>query len=343
MQIWWVYPVIASFLLAVVLTDVFGMLARGLGVVDRPNGGKKQHAAPTPLLGGLGIFVAVNLVVFCVLFLSDHFTAGEITNRHFLGLFLGALILMIGGALDDVYDLPPYKTVWFPIVAALVAVCFGLGVEKVTNPLGGAFMIPAFVSDVVTFLWLLCLMYTTKLLDGLDGLATGISALGVGMIALLALSVAYFQPDVALLALIVLAALVGFLLWNAHPAQIFLGEGGSTLVGFLVGALAVISGGKFATALLVLGIPALDVMFVMVGRWRLGKPIFAAGDRTHLHHRLMALGLTQRQVVALYYAIALIFGITTLFFESWQKLIALIALFILMLLFALILPKPRTV
>jgi UDP-GlcNAc:undecaprenyl-phosphate/decaprenyl-phosphate GlcNAc-1-phosphate transferase len=175
-------------------------------------------------------------------------------------------------------------------------------------------------------------MYTTKFLDGLDGLATSVTSIGSLMVLLLALTVAYFQPDVALLAAIILGAQLGFLFWNFHPASIFLGEGGSTLVGFFVGMLAVISGGKLATALLVLGIPLLDVIWIILRRFRVGgiKQIFI-GDRKHLHHRLLDRGWSQTQIVLLYVFISGVFGASTLFLQSKEKAIALIFLAGLML------------
>ena len=335
MPVWWIYPVAGAFVLSVVLTDVLIYFSKRFNFLDRPTKERKRHEGAVPLLGGVGIFLAFSIITIIVLIASDHFTSGEITNWHFVGLLLGGLILIIGGVLDDKFDLPPKLSIIFPILAALAAVVFGIGVSKITNPFGNAFDIPDVVSSIFTFVWLMGMIYTTKLLDGLDGLATGVTSIGALMIALLALTTVYFQPDVALLSLIAFAALIGFLLWNFHPAHIFLGESGSTFVGYLIGSLAIISGSKVATALLVLGIPALDVLFVIIERWRNGKPIFAIGDRRHLHHRLIDLGLNQRQVIALYYIIALAFGVTTLIFESWQKLIALAVLFIIMLTLAL--------
>ena len=339
---WWIYPVLGGFLLSVVLTDVVARYARRFKIVDKPDGERKLHRGSIPLLGGLGVYLSFSTIVVLVLLFSDHFTRGEISTNHFVGFLLGGLVLMVGGFLDDKYQLSAKYTVWFPVTAALLAVMFGVGVEKVTNPAGGAFEITETISNVFTFVWLMGMMYTTKLLDGLDGLAGGVSGIASLMIASLALSAAYFQPDVALLALIAAAVLFGFLLWNTYPATVFLGEGGSTFVGYLIGTLAVISGGKFATALLVLGIPALDVLFVMVGRLRDGKSVFTHADRSHLHHRLRDAGLSGRQVVILYYGVAILFGVTTLVFESWQKLIALSVLFLLMSLASLFLSKKKT-
>lgn len=326
---WWFLPVLGAFVISAILTDVVRAIGLRFGFVDVANSERKKHRGTVPRLGGIAIYLGFSVMTLALLFWTDHLTSGEITTRQILGFLIGGLILMIGGAFDDKLDLPPKVTLIFPLLAGLVAVGAGLGVAKITNPLGGAFTIGENISDVLTFVWLLSMMYTTKLLDGLDGLATSVGSVGALMIALLALSAAYFQPDVALLALVALAALFGFWLWNFHPAKIFLGEGGSLLVGYLIGGLAVISGSKVATALLVLGVPAFDVFFVMFERYRLGHAIFS-GDRTHLHHRLFDLGLSQRQVVALYTGLALVFGLSTLIFASWQKLVSLVILFIVM-------------
>lgn len=332
MEMWWLLPILAGFVASISFTFVARMLAIRFSVVDKPDGKRKQHGRITPLLGGTAIFSALALVTLPVLFFTNHFTQGEITVWHFIGFFLGGLVLIAGGALDDKYTLPAKETVLFPIVASITAIAFGMGISQMTNPFGEAFELSEMISHLFTFLWLIGMIYTTKLLDGMDGLATGVGMIASLMMALLALSTAFYQPDVALFALIAVAVLFGFLLWNLPPAQIFLGEGGSTFVGFLVGTLAVISGSKVATALLVMGIPVLDVLFVMIDRYRRKVPIFTSSDRTHLHFRLKDHGLNERMILATYYLLSLIFGVTTLIFESWQKVIALGLLFVMMVL-----------
>jgi UDP-N-acetylmuramyl pentapeptide phosphotransferase/UDP-N-acetylglucosamine-1-phosphate transferase len=178
-------------------------------------------------------------------------------------------------------------------------------------------------------------MYTTKFLDGVDGLAASVSSVGAAMVMMLALSAAYFQPDVALLSAVCLGALLGFLAWNLPPASIFLGEGGSTFVGYALGTLAVISGGKLATLLLVIGIPLLDVAWVVVRRFRAGGlPAVFRGDRRHLHHRLRDLGLSDRAIVFAYAVVAAAFGLAALVLQSREKLAALGLLALLMLVLA---------
>jgi len=330
----------AAFLLSVVATVVVRHVAIATGIVDRPTGGRKVHAKATPLLGGLAIFASIATVVVVLLSRTNLLTGGDVTATHYVGFLVAGLVLMVGGFLDDKYNLPAKVAIVAPVLAALTAIAFGVEVTKLTNPLGGVILLEHWQSNVIVFVWLMVVMYTTKFLDGLDGLATGVSSIGTLMVFLLASTVAYFQPDVATFAVVCLGAMLGFLAFNFHPAKIFLGEGGSTFVGFVVGTLAVISGGKLATALLVLAIPMLDVIWIVIRRFRVGgvSQIFK-GDRKHLHHRLLDRGWSQRQIVAAYYLVAIVFGCSTLFLQSREKLIALAAIVALMFVIAIVLSK----
>lgn len=330
MPSWWIYPVLLSFLISLVLCDAGRVLGRTWGFIDEPRLARKQHKGGVSTFGGVAIFVAIAISLIGVLVFSDELTSGAMKNLHFIGYLLGGLTLMVGGLLDDKFNLRARYAIMFPITAALIAAGFGIGVSKITNPLGGFFEVGELLSFVVTFVWLLGMTYVTKLLDGLDGLASGVSSIAGLMMGFLALSVAFYQPDAALLSFLIVAAFLGFLVWNWNPASLYHGEAGSTFVGYSIGVLAVIGGGKFATALLVVAIPLFDILFVLWDRYRSGVPLFA-GDRRHLHFRLRDLGLSVRSTVLIYYAIALIFGLSTLFFESWQKIVVLAGLFVVML------------
>jgi UDP-GlcNAc:undecaprenyl-phosphate GlcNAc-1-phosphate transferase len=322
MPVWWPFAVFGALLISATVTPVLARLALYFGIVDVPTVPRKLHLGVMPFFGGFSVFLAFALPTIVILLVTDHLTQGEIDPHHFVGFFIGAVILLFGGLLDDKYNLPPRLSILFPLLAAITAVVFGIGVEKITNPLGGVLVLTSTVSMLITFLWLLGMTYTTKLLDGLDGLATGVTMIGALMIALLAFSQEFFQPDVAILSLIFAASLLGFLLWNGYPAMIFLGEGGSTFLGFTLGVLAVIAGSKLATTLLVVGVPMLDVGFVILRRLREGRSP-TSGDRTHLHHLLLSAGWSQRAILMIYLVLATAFGVTTLIFESWQKLLVL--------------------
>jgi UDP-GlcNAc:undecaprenyl-phosphate GlcNAc-1-phosphate transferase len=331
-----------SFLLSLGLSAVAILVVRRTAIlydiVDRPVGGRKIHDRPVPLLGGVAIYAAVLVATVWSLLASDDLLGGEISVAHYAGFLLGGFVLMVGGYVDDRYDLPAKYAVLAPMVAAACAVAFGIEVTKLTNPFGGTIGLVPWQSDLLVFAWLMTVMYTTKFLDGLDGLSAGVSSIGAFMIMCLALTAAYFQPDVATLAFICLGAMLGFLAFNFHPATIFLGEGGSTFVGYALGTLAVISGGKLATALLVVAVPMMDVVWIVIRRWRAGGPRnVLKGDRKHLHHRLLDRGWGQRRIVLAYYAVAAAFGGAALFLQSGEKLVALAALAAFMLVVAAVL------
>jgi len=145
----------------------------------------------------------------------------------------------------------------------------------------------------------------------------------------------YYQPDIGLAALVLAGSCFGFLFFNWHPARIFLGEGGSLLLGYMLGVLAIISGGKIAIALLIMGIPIMDVIWTIVRRLKIGKNPFKFSDRQHLHFRLMDLGLSQKQVVLVYCFFSATFGLSALFLQSQGKILTLALLVVVMLIFVI--------
>jgi UDP-GlcNAc:undecaprenyl-phosphate/decaprenyl-phosphate GlcNAc-1-phosphate transferase len=193
----------------------------------------------------------------------------------------------------------------------------------------GILGVPLF-SGAVVFLWTMGMTYTTKLLDGMDGLVTGIAAIAGMVLFGLSLTPDVSQPQTALLSMIFVGSLLGFLILNFYPAKIFLGEGGSTFAGFLLAILAIISGGKIATAILVMGIPVLDALWVILQRLFNRQSPFH-GDRRHLHYKLTEIGFSEPQAVLFLYALSGIFGVSALFLQSLGKLIALAILVIVML------------
>lgn len=333
------------FLLALVLAAALTILVKKAAVyfniVDYPDAGdasglkRKIHSQATPLLGGLAIFLAYFLLLFIF---ANNFFSGNLGWRQLLGFFCGALILMIGGTLDDKYNLRPQQQIIFPLLAVLAIILGGVEIAKITNPFGGVFNLQSWflIGPTLIAVWLLGLMYTTKLLDGVDGLVTGITAIGSFIIFLFTLTTRYYQPNLALAAIILTGACLGFLIFNFNPAKIFLGEGGSLLLGYILGVLAIISGGKIAITILVMGIPILDLIWTILRRLLQGKNPFRFSDKKHLHHRLLELGLTQKQTVLIFYSLALIFGLTGLFLQSRGKFWALIILASLMFLIIIV-------
>jgi len=183
----------------------------------------------------------------------------------------------------------------------------------------------------ITFLWLMGITYTTKLLDGVDGLTSSIGLIASLVIFITSLSWDVVGSTTSLLSISLAGAIFGFLILNWHPAKIFLGESGSTFIGFSLGVLAIISGSKIATALLVMGLPLLDIFWVVIKRLKRRKA-FWKGDNEHLHFRLLTAGLSQRQVVLFISMIALAFGLVSIFFTTKTKIGALLLLLLFMFL-----------
>jgi UDP-GlcNAc:undecaprenyl-phosphate GlcNAc-1-phosphate transferase len=337
--------VFIALFLSALLTAIIAKIASWAGIVDKPDKIRKFHEKATPLLGGTAIFFAFFLTLSLFF---PRLIAGDLDANHWVGFFLSSLVLIIGGYLDDRFNLSPKAQLIFPLVAILLLLLFGINIEKISNPFGQGYIyldsirLPIFslfgqqltivlLSDLLISFWLLGMMYTTKLLDGMDGLVGGVTMIGSVIIFLFTITERYFQPDIALASAVLAAACFGFLIFNWHPAKIFLGEGASLFLGFALGVLAIISGGKFAIALLVMGIPILDVVWTIVRRLRQGKNPFRFSDRGHLHFRLLDSGLSVRQTVLLYYLIALSFGLSALFLQSFGKLMAFLMLSLIML------------
>lgn len=339
----------ASFVLAVFLTPFIKKLAWKFKIIDYPIEGRKIHKQPTALLGGVAVFLSF-LVVLGVAWLAGWLDDGIITSSQILGIVIGGCVLVIGGILDDKYNLKPWQSFLFPIVAVIVAVACGIAVKYITNPFisgTGPYNRALFYfswvdlkiisfAGLFSFLWILGMIYTTKFLDGLDGLVSGIGTIGAIILFVVSLFWDVPMSGTSVLCLILAGSLLGFLIYNFHPAKIFLGEAGCTFVGFMLGVLSIISGGKLATALLIMGIPILDAVWTILRRIFSGKHIYE-GDRKHLHFRLLDVGLSHRQTVLFLYLLTLIFGLSSLFLQSQYKIIALGVLVIVMIILAVIL------
>jgi UDP-GlcNAc:undecaprenyl-phosphate GlcNAc-1-phosphate transferase len=333
-----------SAILALLITPLIKSLALKMQTLDVPTLERKIHKQPLPLLGGLAVFLAFALALAVYLWLGRP-DLNIVPLKFFGAIIFGGLVLMAGGILDDKFNLPP-KLLWlFPALSSAIIVWSGIGVgiTQISNPFGSPIFIgytlklsavSCQLSAVLAWAWMMGMIFTTKLLDGLDGLCSGVGLIGALTMFALSLTAKVNQPITAALAIIFAGSLLGFLFYNFHPASIFLGEAGSTLIGFMLGVLAIILGAKIATALLVMGIPILDVAWAIVRRIFYRRSPFV-GDRAHLHYRLLDVGLSHRQTVLVLWAISAIFGFTAVFLQSMGKLIALLLLFCVMLILAI--------
>lgn len=277
---------------------------RLLGAVDKP-GGRRRHGRPTPRLGGLAVCGGFILASF-------FFAVPFGTRVGFIAAGLAAFLL---GLLDDLFALKPGLKLLGQILAAALLPLFGVSIRFVTNPWGGMFELGALAAPA-TILWVVFLMNTINLIDGLDGLAAGISAIAAA--SLLFLPQCTGEPFVALLCLLTIGCALGFLPFNFHPARTFMGDGGAHFFGMVLGYITVAGALKGRAALtlsvpvLALAVPFADTALAVTRRWYHRQPLFAA-DYDHLHHRLLGMGLNQRQTVLLLYGCSVIFGVGTNF------------------------------
>jgi UDP-N-acetylmuramyl pentapeptide phosphotransferase/UDP-N-acetylglucosamine-1-phosphate transferase len=312
---------VLSFLVALVLSAGLTPLARWLGERGgwfRRPGGRHIHTRPIARTGGLALALAVTAALVLVLVLPIPRPAGETVRVGLLivGPLLGfALVLR-----DDIREMPAGTKLLIQCgVAALAIVPWflapdlqpppGLLINQVQTPFWGTVSLPVVVAVLFTLFWIVGMMNTVNLLDGLDGLAGGVTA--IAALLLFVHTVRLGQYSLAPLPLAVAGACLGFLPYNFHPARVFMGDSGALYLGYSMAILSIIGGAKIATALLVLGVPILDVAWVLIFRLTRGRSPLQA-DRGHLHHRLLDLGLSQVQVVGLFYGLSAGFGLLAL-------------------------------
>jgi len=281
-------------------------------------------------LGGVALFVSFAAAIGVAAqfgFLTTGYGSNDF--RRLSGLLVGGLVAFLFGLIDDKFDLPPLPQFVFQLVLSLIALATLLWLERFTLPFFGLVALSDYhwgflVYVPLTILWVMGMMNTVNWLDGLDGLAGG-----VGAILCLVLAVHMHiegKPSVALLPSALLGALLGFLPHNFAPARVFLGSTGAFFLGYALGGLALIAGGRAPTVLLVMGLPAVDVAWQIFDRVRHRRSPTEA-DRGHLHFRLLDLGLSERVIVLLYWSFCALFGLLTLVVSSWlYKLIALVTI-----------------
>lgn len=294
------FPFLLAMLVSFVLTPYIKKLAFLIGAIDTPDN-RKVHSKIMPRLGGLAIYIGFVIAVIASLEL----------NMDIIGILVGSAIIVTVGVLDDRYALPPKVKLLGQIAAAAALIPFGIQIEWVNNPFGGYFYLD-YLSIPVTIFWIISFTNVVNLIDGLDGLAAGVSAIACITVILVSVQMDYFH--VAMLTSALAGGIVGFIRYNFNPATIFMGDTGSMFIGYMLGAISTFGAVKTATtvALIVpaiaLGLPIMDTAFAIMRRYTNGRPIFQP-DKGHLHHRLLAMGLSQRQAVLLMYAISGALGV----------------------------------
>ena len=309
-------------IVAFITTPVVRSLAFRMGAVDVPRDNRRMHHHPIPRMGGLAIFLGflLSALVFVPL------------DAPLRGMLLGAVVIVILGIFDDIYALPALPKFFVQILAASIAVAMGNRIEILSNPnifSSNPYWDLGFLAIPISVLWIVGITNAVNLIDGLDGLACGVSTISSMTMLVIALTVS--EPDVALLMAALAGGCIGFLPYNLNPAKIFMGDTGSTFLGFILATVsieglfksyAIIS---FAVPFLMLGLPIFDTCFAIFRRVSHGQSPMAP-DRGHIHHRLIDMGFNQKQAVAVLYVISAILGLSAVLLTTTTALKAILVL-----------------
>ncbi|TLS38491.1 glycosyltransferase family 4 protein [Pseudalkalibacillus caeni] len=313
----------AALITVLIITPFIIKFAIKIGATDKPNH-RKVHAKVMPRLGGLAIFIGV---------IAGYFTAG-LYEQQMNGIILGAVLIILLGVFDDIYELSAKFKLIGQIVAAGIIVSTGLTIDFISIPFVVDRIDLGIWAYPITVFWIVAITNAINLIDGLDGLAAGVSSIGILTIAVMA----FIWGKVLILtfALIVLGGTIGFLFYNFHPAKIFMGDTGALFLGYSIAILSLLGLYKsvtlfsFVVPIIILGVPIFDTTFAIIRRLVNKQPI-SAPDKSHLHHRLLALGFSHRKTVLVIYGLAVLFSVSALVFSSttlWGSMIIMFGLLV---------------
>ena len=319
--------VLLTLLLAAVVSFAITPLVKAfsvkVGAIDVPKDNRRMHDHPIPRLGGLAIFLGFMFAVVLMVPL----------NGPEQGMLLGAVIIVVLGVFDDIYALPAKLKFVVQIVAALVSVLAGNQIRILSNPNlfseNPVWVLDDWLSIAISVIWVVAITNAVNLIDGLDGLACGVSTISSATMLIIALLVS--ELDVAMIMGALVGACIGFLPYNFNPAKIFMGDTGATFLGFIMANMSIQGMFKmytiisFVAPFLILGLPIFDVCFAVVRRLSKGQSPMSP-DRSHIHHRLIDMGLSQKQAVGMLYVISAILGLSAVVLTTSGALRALIFL-----------------
>ena len=317
------YTIVVAAGISCAITPLVKRLAKKVGAMDIPKDHRRMHHKPIPRMGGLSIFLA---------FLISFLIFGEM-DRGLRGILLGATVIVILGITDDIKTLRALPKFGIQILAAVLVVIHGCRIEQFLG-----WELPVWFSCIATVIWIVMITNAVNFIDGLDGLAAGVSAISAGTMLIVALMLV--PEHNATLSALVLAAIlggcIGFIPYNFNPASIFMGDTGSTFLGFMLASVSVFGLFKtyavisFAVPFLVLGLPIFDICFAVIRRLAKGQSPMHA-DRGHVHHRLIDMGFSQKQAVAISYLISVMLGLCAVVLTDKGEVQALIFLAALVL------------
>lgn len=313
----------AALIISFIATPLVKVFAQRVGAMDVPGEERRVHDHPIPRMGGLAIFLAflLSVVVFADI------------SRQVQGILLGAVVVVIIGVIDDIMPLPAMLKFVVQIIAALIAVWHGVVIEIISNP--NVFSATEYLSlgvlaIPVTVIWIVAITNSVNLIDGLDGLACGVSV--IASITMFVIAFVLADVNAAIILAALTGACLGFIPYNFNPAKIFMGDTGALLLGFVLSTVSIISVFKFyaiisfAVPFLVLGLPLFDTSFAFFRRLLHGRNPMAP-DRGHFHHRLIDMGLSQKQAVAILYSISFVLGLSAVIITTDGEIKALILTF----------------
>jgi UDP-GlcNAc:undecaprenyl-phosphate GlcNAc-1-phosphate transferase len=316
-----IYAFIASFITVLLVTPFVIKLAFKIGAVDKPNA-RKVHQKITPRIGGLAIFIGV---------VVGYFVSG-LYNERMTTIVVGAIVIVIIGVLDDMYELSAKWKFLGQVFVALLIVRSGLMIDYVNIPFTNDSYELGLFAYPLTIFWIVGITNAINLIDGLDGLSAGVSS-----IALTTLAVMAFlgnTPLILTIAVIVIASTIAFLFYNFNPAKIFMGDTGALFLGYCISILSLLGLYKSVTLfslivpIIILGVPIFDTSFAIIRRLVNKQPI-SAPDKSHLHHRLLAMGFSHRKTVLLIYMFGIFFSVSAIVFSRlllWQSMLILLVL-----------------
>ncbi|MCM3567395.1 glycosyltransferase family 4 protein [Neobacillus mesonae] len=313
---------ILCFVCSILITPVVKKLAFTVGATDQPNH-RKVHHQIMPRLGGLAIYISFLLGILIL----------RPDSPYHAAIVAGGAIILITGVLDDIYDLSAKVKFILQIAAALIVVLWGgVDVDFINLPFNGRIDF-GILTIPITVIWIVGITNAINLIDGLDGLAAGVSS--IGLLTITAMAVVMGNVYVMTMGVILIASTLGFLKYNFHPAKIFMGDSGALFLGYMISVLsllgfkniAVIS---FVVPIIILGVPISDTFFAIIRRLYNKNPL-SAPDKSHLHHCILKLGYTHRETVLLIYAMSAMFGLAAFIFTMttvWGSIIFVIILLV---------------
>ncbi len=319
---WIAAALVVALLIAFISTPVVKSLAQMVGAIDVPKDNRRMHSHPIPRMGGLAIFLGFLLSTLIFVPMSTPLQ----------GMLLGGVIIVILGIFDDIYALPALPKLLVQIGAALVAVLHGNVIQVLSNPnllSDDPYWVLGSLAVPLSVIWIVAITNAVNLIDGLDGLAVGVAT--ISSLTMLVIAMLVSESVVALMMAALAGSCIGFMPYNMNPAKIFMGDTGSTFLGFILATVSIQGLFKFYTIIsfavpfLMLGLPLFDTCFAILRRLAKGQSPMAP-DRSHVHHRLIDMGFNQKQAVAILYVISAILGLSAVVLTTSGALKAIVLL-----------------